>query len=66
MELIKTSSLINEAFRNGFVKASLHVRDARNRSHFIEFVVGQNVDMKLISDNNNIGDGCRVLAITFL
>lgn len=66
MELIRTPNIINEAFREGFVKASLHVRDARNKSHFIEFVYGQNVEMKLEHITRTIGDGSRVLALTFL
>ena len=66
MELIRVSKMINEAFTEGFVKASLHIRDTRNRSHFLDVVYGDDVEEKVIDKANKIGDGSRVLAITFL
>lgn len=66
MELMKTSELINEAFKMGFVMVSLHVRDTDNNSHFITVREEQDVDAKISRMNELIGEGHRVLAITFL
>lgn len=64
MDLLKSTKVMERAFRNGFTRVKIKVRDYKNRCHEIQFFNDQDINEKVISMANLLGDGHIVISIT--
>lgn len=63
MNLIKVSNVIKEAFKIGFERVKVKVRDYKNRCHFISFWNRQDIDRKIVHMSNMLGDGHILISL---